>query len=157
MTPLILGGLTLSHPRRSGPDTPDSEAETCGNHHRVAVQVLQPSANHEDMTIVHVEILARRRELRRNMASSPSVVNDSSKERIQHFSPSGPFDDLGIPDDDKSVGGAGEPDVEAFAAAIAAPVLVEAEHDGAAFQALEAEDVAVEHVVVGPELLPVGR
>ena len=67
----------------------------------------------------------------------------------------GPGLRLAITDDHQSVRGAGQPDVEPLAAAVTSAVLVQAEHECAAFHALEAQHVAVEHVLVRPGLIPI--
>jgi hypothetical protein len=56
---------------------------------------------------------------------------------------------------DALVGGTRHPDVQPLPGPLAHLALVDAEH-GAPFEALAAEDVPVEHVVVLPERPPVG-
>ena len=64
-------------------------------------------------------------------------------------------DGVRVADDDEAVGRAGQADVEPFGGSVARPVLVDAQHQGAAFHALEAEHVPVEDVVGVPEKVPV--
>ena len=65
-------------------------------------------------------------------------------------------DEVGVAADHELVAGAGQPDVEAFAGAFECRLLVDDEHDGAALEPLEAEDVAVEDLLGIPEAVPVG-
>jgi len=54
------------------------------------------------------------------------------------------------------VTGAGQSDIDAFAGAFKRRLLIDDEHDRASLEALEAEDVAVEHLLRIPETVPVG-
>jgi hypothetical protein len=57
--------------------------------------------------------------------------------------------------DDEEAPGAGKADVEVFAAASLVAQAVDRQDDDAPFESFEAEDVAVEHVLVGEERVPV--
>src|SRR5271156_3899256 len=64
-------------------------------------------------------------------------------------------DEVRVATHDKLIAGTGQADVEAFAGAFERRLLVDDEHDGTAFEPLEAEDVAVENLVGIPEAVPV--
>src|SRR4051794_32169496 len=63
--------------------------------------------------------------------------------------------DLGVADDHQLVGGPRHADVEPLPRPVTAAVLVHTEHDSGSLEALAAEDVAVEDVVVVEERPPV--
>ena len=65
-------------------------------------------------------------------------------------------DEVGVATHHELIAGTGQADVEAFARAFERRRLVDDEHDGTAFEPLEAEDVAIEHLVGIPEAVPVG-
>jgi hypothetical protein len=60
-------------------------------------------------------------------------------------------DEVRVATHDELIAGAGQADVEAFAGAFERRRLVDDEHDGTAFEPLEAEDVAIENLVGIPE------
>ena len=57
-------------------------------------------------------------------------------------------DGVEVADDNQPVGGAGQPYVDALLESLAGPVFVDAQDDGPSFEALEAQHVAVEEVVL---------
>lgn len=65
-------------------------------------------------------------------------------------------EEVGIAAHDELVTGAGQPDVEAFAEAFESRFYVDDEHDGAAFEPFEAEDVSVKDLLGIPEAVLVG-
>ena len=65
-------------------------------------------------------------------------------------------DEVRVAAHDELVAGTGQADVEAFAGAFERGLLVDDEHDRAALEPLEAEDVAVENLIGIPEAVPVG-
>ena len=65
------------------------------------------------------------------------------------------FDDRQVADHDEPVGGPGQANVQPLPAAVTGAVLVDAQHHRAAFQTFEPQHVAVEDVLVRPDVVPV--
>src|SRR5271170_6260125 len=65
-------------------------------------------------------------------------------------------DEVRVATYDKLIAGTGQANVEAFARAFERRLLVDYEHDCAAFEPLEAKDMAIEDLIGIPEAVPVG-
>ena len=65
-------------------------------------------------------------------------------------------DEVRITANDELVTGSGQSDIQPFAGAVELTHLVDDQHDGAALEPLEAEHVAIEHLIGVPEGIPIG-
>src|SRR5689334_873566 len=102
---------------------------------------------------------ARSRLETRQFRVIPSGRGPSGSLQVQSVSEVRPADrsnEIGVSADDELVSGTRQSDIEAFAGAFEGRLLVDDEHDRAALQTFEAEDVAVEHLLGVPEAVPVG-
>src|SRR5277367_3265610 len=83
-----------------------------------------------------------------------SLLPCGGRRKVQTAGEIGPADfpdEVRVATHDQLIAGTGQADVETFAGAFERRLLVDDEHDGAAFEPLEAEDVAVENLVGIPE------
>src|SRR6185312_15988032 len=97
-----------------------------------------------------------RRSIAEHLCSQTTFSNWRQVQAPCKIGPADNSNEVGITAHDELVAGAGQADVETFPGAFEGRLLVDDEHDRASLEPLEAEDVAVEHLLRIPEAVPVG-